>query len=455
MSGMERPRFQGLSLRLRVFAVLLVALVLLQVGSFAIVGAVRGYSARHLANDLIAADVRSVQSRLQALPAGSRDALLPVLERAGYGWRLWPAVQPLPAADSRLLTELAQRVAQEPAPGPVQPVHWDGGEALRLPLDTQQHLLVVFSTGLPQSLPGASAALLYLLAVLFAVAVAAWVAVSVATDPLRRAARAAQGLAQQMGGPPLTETGPPELQALVRNLNALRAEVREQLDARTRILWAVTHDLRTPITRMQLRVEAVSDEALRVRLQADLDAMARLVDEGLTYARSGQLREKPVPVDLNALIENAVEQAQDLGHDCRYTPRQLPPVQASPGAMARLIQNLLDNALRYGGQAEIDVELSGDRVTLRVADRGPGLQAKDLERMFEPFVRGEHSRGRETGGSGLGLAIARNIAQAHGGRLWLQPREGGGLVACLQWPGLAPAVRPVPATPPASSPSSP
>jgi signal transduction histidine kinase len=162
--------------------------------------------------------------------------------------------------------------------------------------------------------------------------------------------------------------------------------------------------------------------------------MASLVAEGLAFAGSETLREPRVRVDLNAVIENVLEPMIDLGHDCRYSPVALPPVMAAPQTLARLVQNLVDNALRYGGSAEVHAQVADGEAGIDVADRGPGLPQAELERMFEPFVRGDASRGRDLGGTGLGLAIARNIAQAHGGRVWLEPRNGGGLVARLRWP---------------------
>jgi len=217
-------------------------------------------------------------------------------------------------------------------------------------------------------------------------------------------------------------------------LNVLREQVQRQLQARTQILAAVSHDLKTPITRMQLRVAALPHGHERRRLQADLDAMAALVAEGLEFAGSESLREPFVSVDLNAVIENLLEPLIDLGHDCHYPPSALPPVKAAPQALSRCLQNLVDNALRYGGSVEVLAHVGPDEAAVDVADRGPGLPAADLERMFEPFLRGDASRGRDLGGTGLGLSIARNLAQAHGGRLWLEPRPGGGLVARLRWP---------------------
>ncbi len=431
-----------LSLRQRVFLVLLIALLCVQMLSFVAVGWSRGFEARYLANDLIAKDIGHVHAQLSRYAAAGPAALASTLDRATYRWQLLDRLEAVPLAqdDSHLL-ELARRSASELAVGPVHAVRWQGLLALRIPLDAKTDLLVVFAQGLPRTAPSALAALAYVLAVTASVAVVAWFAVSLTTHPLARAAAAARAMTRDLSGAPLQEVGPPEVQDLIRSLNQLRQEVLRQLQARTRILAAVTHDLKTPITRLQLRIASLGNTDLHSRLQADLDAMAALVNEGLAFAGSESLHESMVQIDLDALIENVVEQMVDLGHDCRYESTNLPSVRAAPNAMARLLQNLIDNALRYGGCAEVLAAVNEDVVRISVADRGPGLSDADLERMFEPFVRGDPSRGRDFGGTGLGLAIARNLAQAHGGLLWLEPRDGGGLVARLHWPREVPSRR--------------
>ncbi len=429
------PALFPLSLRQRVFLVLLVALVLVQILSFVAVGWSRGLEARHLANDLIAKDIARVHAQLIGISANERVAVLERLDRAAYRWLMVDTKDRLQQAlDDSSLLELARRSASEMASEPAQAVRWQQQPALRMPLAGTTDLLVIFPAGLPRSTPSAFAAIAYVLAVTGTVALVAWFAVSLATRPLARAAAAARTLTQDLSAPRLDELGPPEVQELTRSLNQLRQEVQRQLETRTRILAAVTHDLKTPITRLQLRIATLRETNFRDRLQADLDAMAALVNEGLAFAGSESLHEPMVQMDLNAQIENIVEQMADLGHDCQYTPQSLPSVHAAPQALARLLQNLIDNALRYGGSAEISAAVADGWVNLTVADRGPGLPEVDLERMFEPFFRGDPSRGRDWGGTGLGLAIARNLAQAHGGSLKLEQREGGGLLARLRWP---------------------
>lgn len=427
--GKVRRGGERLSLRTRLLLILLGALLALQLLTVVAVGWTRGLTARHLADDLVVADVHRVHTQLAVLPAAQRGAQLALLDRAAYRWQLMSVGTALAGSDESRLLDLARRFA--PAG---QPVRWQGAPALRLPLDASQDLIVTFADGLPSTTPRPGVALAYLIVLTLAVAGVAWGAVAMATRPLARAAAAAHALSADLGSAPMPEGGPPELDELAKALNAMQKEVQRQLGARTRMLAAVTHDLKTPITRMKLRVAELRDAEQRQRLESELDSMQALVEEGLAYAGSEQLREARHALDLDALVENVVEQAVDLGHDCRYVPAALGTVHAAPLALGRLLQNLVDNALRYGGQVEISACRHGSEIELAVADRGPGVPEADVERLFEPFVRGEASRGRDTGGTGLGLAIARNIAQSHGGRLWLEPRPGGGLVARLRLP---------------------
>lgn len=427
--GVLLRRWEQLTLRTRLLLILVAALFLLQLSTVIAVGWTRGLSARHLADEMVVADVQRVQQQLAQLPAAQRSQPLALLDRAAYRWQLVPVDAVLPAsAESRLL-DLARRFVP-----PAAPVEWQGAPALRLPLDGAHDLVARFDDGLPSTTPRPAAAVIYLIVLTLSVTGVAWLAVSVATRPLARAAAAARAMSADLRSAPMPEGGPPELAELARAINGMQQEVQRQLAERTRMLAAATHDLKTPITRLKLRVAELADAEMRSRLDAELDNMQALVEEGLAYAASEQLREERCALDLDALVENVVELALDSGHDCRYTPAALGTVHAAPRALGRLLQNLVDNALRYGGRAEISARRQGGEIDLEVADRGPGVPEADLERLFEPFVRGEASRGRDTGGTGLGLAIARNIAQSHGGRLWLEPRPGGGLVARLRLP---------------------
>jgi signal transduction histidine kinase len=266
------------------------------------------------------------------------------------------------------------------------------------------------------------------------IALVAWFAVRLALRPLRRMTAAAEAFGHDIQHPPLDTHGPGEVKQAAVAFNRMQERVREMMAERTQILAAVTHDLKTPLTRMRLRLEGCGDEALREKLGNDVAAMQRLVDEGLELARSMQSVEPAVRVDLDALLSALADDAADAGQPVRYagTPGIL--ATCKPGALHRAVNNLVDNALKYGGEAELSLERQGGEAVIRVRDRGPGIPAERLEEVLRPFVRLESSRCRESGGTGLGLAIAGNLVAAQGGRLTLENRQDGGLEARIVLP---------------------
>ena len=433
-------RWRRDSLKARLLLILLVSIAMLQVLSFGAVGWWRGYEARHLVNAQIAQDVLWLRTRVAALPLEQRAAALPALQRATYRPLLADLHSATPGSTTSLSPELhaLHRAVVDAAEGAfeVSIANVAGQPALRLPLDGVQALLIAFEDGLPSTRPNIWAALAYVLVVTLVVALVSMWAVTQVTEPLARLSQAGRELAQDIASAePLPESGSYEARELAAGFNAMQRAVQAQLRERTHILAAVSHDLKTPLTRLKLRVDGLPDSPERARMEADMDVMDGLINEGLEFARSAQLREELLTLDLAALLESLVEQAFDLGQECTFHPPEHPvPVRAAPRALTRWVQNLLDNALRYGGSADVSLHAGNDGVEVRIADRGPGLAKADLERMFEPFVRGEKSRGRDSGGTGLGLAIARNIAHSLGGRTWLSARPGGGVVAHMWLP---------------------
>ena len=202
---------------------------------------------------------------------------------------------------------------------------------------------------------------------------------------------------------------------------------------RMQILAAISHDLQTPITRMRLRVDTMEDESSAERLQQDLREMESLVKEGVTYARTlhGAV-EAPRKVDLDALLDTLVCDYADAGQPVALTGTVGHPVVTRPQALRRIVGNLIDNALKYGGDANLSVVRCDEGIDIVVTDHGPGIPEDKLEAVFAPFVRLETSRSRHTGGTGLGLAIAKQLAQAMDARLTLRNRDGGGLEARLR-----------------------
>ena len=276
--------------------------------------------------------------------------------------------------------------------------------------------------------------LLILLVLLVSVAVLAALAVRTLTRPLAVLADAAGELGRDIRRPPLAETGPLEVRRAAQAFNTMQDRLVRYIEDRDRILAALSHDLKTPITRLRLRTELLDDAPLREKFQADLDDMQRMAQASLDFLRGGEDSEPIAPLDLNALLESLQEDAEDTGREVSLAGTTCQPLRCRPLALKRCLTNLVDNALKYGQRAEIAVTDTPARLTLIVRDRGPGIPAAELERVFEPFYRLENSRSRDTGGTGLGLSIARNIARAHGGELTLRNRPQGGLEAVLELP---------------------
>ncbi|MGH8273366.1 MAG: ATP-binding protein [Gammaproteobacteria bacterium] len=255
-----------------------------------------------------------------------------------------------------------------------------------------------------------------------------------ATRPLAMLATAARALGRDIRRPPLAETGPAEVRRAAAAFNLMQKRLIGFIEGRVRLLTAISHDLKTPVTRLRLRAEMLDDAALAKDINRDLDEMDAMLGATLAYLRGEAERERAQPLDVNALLESMSADAQALGQDVSLDGRAAAPYPARPRALARAIENLVQNALRYGGSAEISVAEEAHALAIRIADRGPGIPVDELDRVFEPFYRVEASRNRETGGTGLGLAIAREVAEAHGGTLTLANRNGGGLVASLTLP---------------------
>ncbi|MDS4026450.1 MAG: ATP-binding protein [Candidatus Contendobacter sp.] len=276
--------------------------------------------------------------------------------------------------------------------------------------------------------------LLILLVLLVSVAALAALAVRALTRPLAVLADAAGELGRDIHRPPLDEAGPLEVHRAARAFNTMQERLIRYIEDRNRILAAISHDLKTPITRLRLRTELLDDAPLREKFLADLDDMQRMAQASLDFLRGGEDSEPIAPVDLNALLESLQDDAEDTGHAVSITGTARQPLRCRPLALKRCLTNLVDNALKYGQRAELAVTDTPTRLTLIVRDHGPGIPAAELERVFEPFYRLESSRSRDTGGTGLGLSIARNIARAHGGELTLRNHPQGGLAVVLELP---------------------
>lgn len=257
---------------------------------------------------------------------------------------------------------------------------------------------------------------------------------------------------------PLAEHGPLEVRAMARAFNRMRARIADLLADQTRMLAAISHDLRTPATRLRLRVEFVRDEELQRLMLRDLDEMDAMLSEALAFL-AHNVREEPLKlVDVTALLQAVCDDYADVGRPVGFVEppplqfRSVPTLFAAagqehrfeherrvrmlcrPNALRRAVNNLIDNALTYGFRAEVHLEADARRVRIGVLDQGPGIVEDEIDKVLMPFYRIESSRQRATGGMGLGLAIVKAVADAHHGRVELANRERGGLAATLELP---------------------
>jgi len=253
------------------------------------------------------------------------------------------------------------------------------------------------------------------------------------TRPLSELSRAAEAVGRDVRQPPLKEQGTRELREAARAFNTMQDRMQRYLDSRTRVLAAMSHDLKTPLTRLRLRLEMLTDPEAQARFSRDLDEMESMVRGTLALLRGLNDDELRTPIDLNALLETLRVEFAELGAQVQIVGRATRPFTGKAQALKRCLTNLISNAVNFGTRATVTVE-DGAALVVRIKDDGPGLPHEELERVFEPFYRVESSRNRDTGGTGLGLSIARDIAQAHGGSLILRNLPECGLEAVLALP---------------------
>ncbi|MGF7158999.1 signal transduction histidine kinase [Rhodoligotrophos appendicifer] len=254
------------------------------------------------------------------------------------------------------------------------------------------------------------------------------------TRPLRNLVSAADSFGR---GEPIYElevSGPDEIQRLTTAFNEMSARLTRFIDDRTRMLAAISHDLRTPITALRVRAEFVEDDDTRTRMIETLDDMKRMTESTLSFARDESVDEPGRLVDVSALVESVVDDMADLGKAVDFESTAPVPFTCRSANLKRALTNLIENALRYGGNAHVSVDATPEIVTITVDDDGPGIPEDKMTEVFEPFIRLESSRSRDTGGAGLGLAIARSIVLAHGGTITLENRLKGGLRAIMALP---------------------
>lgn len=418
----------------RLSLIFLIGLILAQGLSFGVQYYERYESAKNTMLGNLETDVSTSVAILDRLPAAERPAWLPKLARRNYGYVLdegQPGTPMLPNNAPISVSSIQQALGgtytltynQIPGPKMHYQAHLRLKDGNPLTIDVRP-AMAPLSPWLPMVLLGQLALLIG----------CTWLAVRIAVSPLTRLAQAVETLDPNAHGVRLDEKGPTEVVHAAKAFNAMQDRIAVYLKERMHLLAAISHDLQTPITRMKLRAEFMDDGIEKDKLYSDLGEMEHLVREGVAYARSIHgATEASCRISLDAFLESLVFDYQDTGQDVQLSGKNAAIIDTRPHALRRVLVNLVDNALKFGGSAQIQVQPAANgQLAIQVLDRGPGISEQELAEVLKPFYRVESSRNRETGGTGLGLAIAQQLANAMGGALTLSNREGGGLCAELR-----------------------
>jgi signal transduction histidine kinase len=262
------------------------------------------------------------------------------------------------------------------------------------------------------------------------------------TAPLTSFARAAETFSLDGEAAPLPERGPEEIRAVARALNRMRERITALIDDRTRMLAAISHDLRTPITRLRLRSEFIEDEAHRARMLADLDQMRAMLEAVLSFLRNDRRAESMTLTDIASSLQLVADQFADMGHRVSYAGPDHLAATVRPDDLHRCVTNLVENAVRYGTETTLRLAPSPEGIAIEIEDDGPGISGERKQTMLQPFARGDSARNMdEAAGFGLGLSIANAIVLAHGGELSLHDRAPQGLRVRILLPANAPSQR--------------
>jgi signal transduction histidine kinase len=330
--------------------------------------------------------------------------------------------------------QAARRVVPIPTPF-FEPRDASGLQLYDITVDFPDGDSAVFRIGhMPRGAPLSRNLFFNLALLVLLLVIALYVTARSITRPLSKLVSAAESLGRNVRQPKLAEKGARELQDAARAFNTMQDRLQRYLDSRTRVLAAMSHDLKTPLTRLRLQVETTLDDAaIQARFGKELDEMESMVRGALALFRGLDDDETLAPIDINALVATLRSEFTEMGADVTVEGEAARPLMGKPQALRRCLTNLVANAVKFGTRAKIIVE-DGDALIIRVRDEGPGIPPEELERVFEPFYRVESSRNRDTGGTGLGLSIARDVAQAHGGSLVARNLPVKGLEVLLVLP---------------------
>jgi len=452
----------------RLFAVLLLGLIIAQMASTFIVLLDRGQLLYDSIEENLINKTSGIALLLNSIPADSRESLLPLLSNKNL--RLYLSDNAISGSNkekskspaAQLVTQQLQRKLPQKTKvlvsldgslmGTAQmqnhmakmmgkiPDHMAGkmhsmAFTFHIQIRLNDRSWIIFERGVDRALFNWPIKLLSVLVILLlSVIVLSYFAVKSLIQPLKQLRDAAEGLGKDILQQPLPENGPIEVQQTAKAFNTMQRRLRRYIDDRAHILSSISHDLKTPLTRLRLRAELLDDDEQRDKTLTDLDDMEMMVNATLDFMRGIANNEKNQAIDINALLESLQADAQELGHHIVLKGNANDLYFGKPVALKRCIENLLNNAVRYAHNVVMAVKQQSDSLIICICDDGPGIPESDLSQIFEPFYRLEKSRAKHTGGTGLGLGIARNIARAHGGDIVLFNKESGGLCADVQLP---------------------
>lgn len=272
--------------------------------------------------------------------------------------------------------------------------------------------------------------------------------------PLKNLAEAAELVGRGETIAPVSEDGPVDIQQTIHAFNRMYERLQRFVQDRTRMLAAISHDLRTPITSLRLQAELITDEEAKEKILNTLDEMQRMTEATLAFARDEASTEPSRFVDLSALVDSLCQDLADLGMNVSYESMGKTPYTCRPVSLKRALRNLIENAVTYGHRAQVELQQDEGEFLILIRDDGPGIADQDVERVFQPFVRLEESRSHDTGGIGLGMAIARSIVRQHGGDITLNNHETLGFCVTVHLPKSHSTIdRPIPQSQVSDSPA--
>jgi signal transduction histidine kinase len=433
----------------RTIAVLLVGLGLFhlwsiwiyQVGIESLLGSTRD---QQLAERLV-----SIKRAIAALPSADREQTAHALSTATMEihWSPLSLLNPMPMVSERitLLRKRLRELVPEITDDQVRLAFADEGPSGSQDSDAYRHLLLA-SLQLPdgswvnfrlatfQTAPTEHGILASLSAMALGILLVSFVLVRSLTAPLRMLARAADRVGIDFAAPEVSQTGPREIQQVAKAFNRMQMRIKRLVDDRTQTLAAVSHDLKTPITRLRLRAEFVKDEELRQTIESDLVEMERMIESTLAFLRGDATSEESKVVDVGTILETICDSLADAGHDVVLSGNRHGNLRCKPLAIKRALSNVIDNAIKYGTRARVALQDKTQELVVTVDDEGPGISDEEHGKVFDPFYRVEGSRSRETGGTGLGLTVARTVIRSHGGDIVLENRGGRGLRVTVSLP---------------------